>query len=68
MEKLYYAVAGWIAFNVVIASALLNRRSDPHTRHRLARWVMSAPRSLRRQHFGRRQFAHALVAAAHCHH
>ncbi len=40
MGKLYYALGGWIAFNVMLIIALLNRRSAPHARHRLARWVM----------------------------
>jgi hypothetical protein len=63
MEKLYYAVGGWIALDVLLVVVLLNRRPAPHTRHRLARWAMGTPRSFRRRHL-----AHALVSAAHCHH
>jgi hypothetical protein len=48
MGKLYYAMGGWIAFNAMLIVALLNRRSAPHARHRLARWVMGT-RSQRRR-------------------
>ena len=61
MEKLYYAVGGWMAFNIILVIALLNRRHAPHLRHRFARWVLSTPRATRRRHS-----AHALVTAAHC--
>ncbi len=49
MEKLYYVLGGWIAFNVIVVIALSNRRPVPHARHRLERWVMGTPRSSRRQ-------------------
>lgn len=61
MEKLYYAVGGWIVFNAILVIALLNRRHAPHLRHRFVRWVMSTPRR-------RRHSAHELVIAAHCRH
>ena len=63
MEKVYYAVAGWVALNMMLVIVLLNRRPGLHARHRLERWAMGMPRSFRRRHF-----AHALVSAAHCHH
>lgn len=63
LEKLYYAMGGWIAFNVMLVIVLLNRRHFPHVRHRFARWAMSAPCAPRRRHS-----AHALVTAATCRH
>ena len=47
MEKLYYAAGGWMAFNIILVIALLNRRHAPHLRHRFARWVLSTPRAAR---------------------
>lgn len=61
MEKLHYAMGGWIALNILLVIALLNRRSVPHARHRLVRWLMSTPRSPRG-----RDFAQARGTAAHC--
>jgi hypothetical protein len=63
MEKLSYAVGGWVALNVMLVIVLLNRRPASHTRHRLARWAMGTPRPFRRRHL-----AHALISAAHGHH
>jgi hypothetical protein len=63
VEKLNYAVGGWIAFNVILVIALLNRRYAPHARHRFAQWAMSTPRATRRRHS-----THALVSAAHSRH
>jgi hypothetical protein len=62
MEKTYCVVGGWIAFNIMFAIALLNRRHAPQLRHRFARWVMSTPRARRRRS------AHTLVTAAHSRH
>jgi hypothetical protein len=63
MEKLYYVMGGWIAFNLFVVIMLVNRRAAPHARHSLADWVMGTQRSSRRRHVAR-----ALVAAAHHHH
>jgi hypothetical protein len=62
MEKLYFAVGGWTAFNVMLLIALLNRRYAPHLRDRFARWAMSTPRARRRHS------AHVRVTAAHGRH
>jgi hypothetical protein len=63
MEKLLYALGGWLAVNAVVAGALLTRHPIPHMRHRLFRWVIGdrAPARPRR-------LAHSLVVAHRHHH
>jgi hypothetical protein len=48
-SKLLYVLAGWIAVNAAVATALLNRRPRPHLRRRLFRWVVGNRPSARQQ-------------------
>jgi hypothetical protein len=64
MEKLIvYAVVGWIALNAVVVTAVLTRRSRPHLRQRLFRWVIGD-----RAPVPTRQSAHNLIMAHRRHH
>jgi len=59
MEKLYYVLGGWLALNAVVPVVLLTtRRSRPHMRHRLFRWVIGDRPPARP-----RRLAHALIVA-----
>jgi hypothetical protein len=63
MEKLYFVLGGWFALNAVVATMLLTRRSRPHVRQRLFRWVMSDRPPARP-----RRWAHNLIVAHRHHH
>ena len=47
MSKFLMLLGGWLALNAVLAAALLNRRSVPHLRERLFRWVVEDAKTSR---------------------
>ena len=63
MEKSYFVLGGWLALNAAVAIMLLNRRSRPHVRQRLFRWVIGDRPPARP-----RRLAHNLIVAHRHHH